>query len=648
MSKHSPGRLSTTRVLLALLISIVAVSAISAAMLTRYLSVNLLQRDAELTQQLVQSAVNSHKATDYFTKPDLDAILNFERFLDQLMRLPDITHVNVFSLDGTVLWSSSTELIGQQFPDNDELQHAATGALTVESGKLDSSTKPEHVFVDQRFDQWFVESYFPIRSVGKVYGVIELYKLPRSISVTLNNIILIIWSSAALVAAVLSLIGGWFFVVYPTRKMPAGSEKHLPRSENRPHESYTLHTPNPHNKNSEAQAKNTATAPKRIKRMDRSFSDQCTPTRILWVQRPRAQWMHAIAALFLATLTPVGMGAFVLYTHGVDNQGKLGALTDNSQSFFTFVANATSLLLTSEPENKEDNRLAAIDIQSQPSNSTDVLNNAYPGNMSNNNPIGSSSDHKSMPLKEEKTADSQIKTDQTKINLESPTGTKLNELVSQEEILFWESIKDREDNVLFSAYLERFPTGVFRSIASRYVELDKNNDSNLLSAMIELGWQAFDRNSLTIPEHDNAVLWSSRVLELESDHDGALDLLYAVIDTYLRWSADTRKKGNQVVAQRHLQRAQSLYKFASEEQLKTIATLHDALHNSVAAEQALVSTTSNNSTSESARKLAAAAPTAVYNDDFPGTDNTDRASGNSLIGLLARLQKRLAELGRSR
>ncbi len=102
------------------------------------------------------------------------------------------------------------------------------------------------------------------------------------------------------------------------------------------------------------------------------------------------------------------------------------------------------------------------------------------------------------------------------------------------------------------------------------------------------------------------------------------------------------------MAYRHLQRAQSLYKFANEGQLKTMAALQNALHNAnVVAEQAIVPTRLNKTTSNNARKPAAN-PANATNNKSAETDNSSGASGKSLNGLLARLRERLAELGRSR
>src|SRR2546425_12241534 len=57
-------------------------------------------------------------------------------FVRLLQGMPEVVRVKVWSRYATVLWSNEPRLIGQQFPDNDQLKKALAGKVSVEMKTL--------------------------------------------------------------------------------------------------------------------------------------------------------------------------------------------------------------------------------------------------------------------------------------------------------------------------------------------------------------------------------------------------------------------------------------------------------------------------------------------------------------------------------
>ena len=100
--------------------------------------------------------------------------------------------------NATVIWSDETQLIGQRFADNDELQAALRGKVEVEIKRL---TKSENDYERAAFAT-LAEVYVPILSTktGEVLGVVEVYKTPSRLLETIRKGQVVIWA--------ISLTGG--------------------------------------------------------------------------------------------------------------------------------------------------------------------------------------------------------------------------------------------------------------------------------------------------------------------------------------------------------------------------------------------------------------------------------------------------------
>ena len=114
-------------------------------------------------------------------------------FARLLQGLPEVVRVKVWDRHATVLWSNEPRLIGQRFPDNDEL-NAALAAR-------------ENAYERGSFSV-LAEVYVPIfsKTTGQVIGVIEVYKSPLRLLATIQRGRLVVWSISLAGALVLYLV----------------------------------------------------------------------------------------------------------------------------------------------------------------------------------------------------------------------------------------------------------------------------------------------------------------------------------------------------------------------------------------------------------------------------------------------------------
>ncbi len=196
------------------LLSIVAISATSAALLARFLRENLLQRDAVVTMEFVQSIAQAQNTSIYFTEQDYaKGKAQLTDFFTRIAHMPDVVRANVYSRQRTILWSNEEPMIGKHFvDDNPELDRALAGELALETGRVNQPAKTEHILFSPEVDE-FVENYIPIRDPrnGVVVGVVEIYKLPRVLMQTIAKGARLVWLNTLLGG--LFIYGALFWIV---------------------------------------------------------------------------------------------------------------------------------------------------------------------------------------------------------------------------------------------------------------------------------------------------------------------------------------------------------------------------------------------------------------------------------------------------
>src|SRR5262245_56508236 len=100
-----------------LCIALIGVS--STLIMTRFLTDNMLQRDAEISEEFVASIVQAEAAWPYFAWPDRVAPnpsieARVDAFLRRFSQLPDVVRANVYAHDRRVIWSSAPEIVGRR------------------------------------------------------------------------------------------------------------------------------------------------------------------------------------------------------------------------------------------------------------------------------------------------------------------------------------------------------------------------------------------------------------------------------------------------------------------------------------------------------------------------------------------------------
>ena len=126
-------------------ITILLIGAVSAYLLSRLFTEKILTRDATVSQEFIDSIVAADGTWRFFADTqNPDSLTGLQEFFDHVAHMPDVVRANVYGLDQSVLWSSEFEIIGQRFPDNEELEATLLGKVIFESGIIGETEKQEH------------------------------------------------------------------------------------------------------------------------------------------------------------------------------------------------------------------------------------------------------------------------------------------------------------------------------------------------------------------------------------------------------------------------------------------------------------------------------------------------------------------------
>jgi hypothetical protein len=603
---------------------IIGICAGSASLLSGFLRNNLLQRDAVVTQELVQSIAYAQNVTGYFNEPaDSRNGAMLEAFFQHITQLPDVLRTNVFARDGRVRWSSEQELVGKRFEDNDELFQALSGELVIETGEVEEQQyKSEHVPFAWRIDQWFVESYIPIRDRGLVVGVVELYKVPRTLSETIANSTLIVWASVLLAGILFYAVLFWLAT---GRSGPAvaddlpasaaesagtGSGDHGGGDANATDDDGSHDTVvRPINGVDTVQINppgDTGTQPSIP--VNDGREDQTGDTKRQHAYPP-LRWTAALVVLAAALFGPVALGVGVLYIYGVADEAPLSGIIDpQRQSPLAFSASLAAALISgpsSATEPVDSQHEVSTDAPTQPVETvaetvaeTTVAAAAAPITPISPEPIASARSATTGPVA-------------TKAIAATDTAA---------ELLFWESVKNGNEIAPYQAYLDQFPQGTFAGLAKLNIQKIELQLRGEVKTLLVKARQAFERRALTTPADDNAVRWAEAVLLLDPNNVAARGVIASVIDTYLHWTTQARESGNRDQATNFLQKARSLDSYATAEQLTVVHVLDQALQPA--------------STSSQPRLERRSTPRA---DPAPRRDSTDSQSDSASKKLFQRL-----------
>ena len=176
------------------------VSVVSSVLLSRFLTDKVLERDAHILMEVVQSLSEVQDMSAYFLGRTTDARdRSLEEFFVHVARLPDVLRTNIYARDQKVIWSSDRALIGKYLGPNHELEEALEGKVAVEAGVIGAKgdPKPEHLLL-RSAEPRFVENYLPVRlpNGGPVVGVVEVYRVPAALFETIAHGLRLVWAIA--------------------------------------------------------------------------------------------------------------------------------------------------------------------------------------------------------------------------------------------------------------------------------------------------------------------------------------------------------------------------------------------------------------------------------------------------------------------
>lgn len=184
------------------LVCIASVAVGGGVFLSHFLKEHMLQRDAVVSMEFINSIVRAEKSWSSFEAAARtstgDHAQVLETFFNHVSRLPGVVRANVYADDRTLLWSSNRQLIGHRFGENADLDEALAGRIALDWGVVGRQDKEEHIgFQLQSQGTRFVEVYLPIwdRDRAGVLGVVEIYKLPKQLFEAIDEVTRYIWTS---------------------------------------------------------------------------------------------------------------------------------------------------------------------------------------------------------------------------------------------------------------------------------------------------------------------------------------------------------------------------------------------------------------------------------------------------------------------
>lgn len=171
----------------------------TAMVLSRFLTEQMLDRDAEVSAEFLQSIVQAERSWGWFAAPAAAASRSpLESFFNHVAEMPAVARANVYASDGTVIWSSNPVMIGRRFAGNHELEEALRGRIVVEAGTV---PKEEHIALERDAGgRRFTEAYLPVWDEARrgVIGVVEIYRMPDALFAAIDDGVRRVWAAAGL------------------------------------------------------------------------------------------------------------------------------------------------------------------------------------------------------------------------------------------------------------------------------------------------------------------------------------------------------------------------------------------------------------------------------------------------------------------
>jgi two-component system sensor histidine kinase HydH len=210
---------------------VVTFCAVFGSLISYYLEREIMDYDAVLTTQFVESVNNVESdAFRMSSQANLGQVLDRRtdlasigmtaekatdvrnQFFDHIRALPDLLMANVYTKDRVIVWSTNPSLIGNIGGDAHDMSAVFSRRAALANDYFgDNSHKSEQHFVAEAGAPYF-ESYIPlIDATGKVVAVVQIYKQPQSLMLAIRHGKQLIWGSIILAALFLYIAPFWIF-----------------------------------------------------------------------------------------------------------------------------------------------------------------------------------------------------------------------------------------------------------------------------------------------------------------------------------------------------------------------------------------------------------------------------------------------------
>ena len=214
-------------------VSILLLAIVTGYTLSHFLTEKMLYREATLTQEFVNSIIQTDRIFDHFKPSDIHAMdKELVMFFHHLANMPDVVKAKVYDANMVLMWDSDRQGEGVRNPDNDELSLSLEGNLVTEFGMSRKDVKAEHrTLVNEGEDIHFIETYIPVWNgdYSQVLGSIELYKEPRVLHDAIIESRYLVWSIALLGS--LLLFTTLFWIVWRANRIILDQQSKLVESE---------------------------------------------------------------------------------------------------------------------------------------------------------------------------------------------------------------------------------------------------------------------------------------------------------------------------------------------------------------------------------------------------------------------------------
>ena len=176
---------------------------------------HMLQSEMDANTQVLQALLG----TATLQPAGENELVALDRFVRQSILHGYFVRVKLWSLQGKILYSDESRLVGRRFAVTEELSKALGGASQAEISNL---SDPENA-LDRELGSRLLEFYLPVRSGGSVVAVWEVYQSLQRFDAELGQVRVAVWASVgaglfALLVFLLSSFGSLLSTVQRRRR----------------------------------------------------------------------------------------------------------------------------------------------------------------------------------------------------------------------------------------------------------------------------------------------------------------------------------------------------------------------------------------------------------------------------------------------